>query len=66
MSVNDSPQEVPEDLVSVREAARVAGVTPSAVRIWIKSGRLTAQPSASGRQVSRAAVRALVGCPTDS
>ncbi len=63
MSVNDSPQAVPEDLVPVREAAQVAGFTPSAVRSWIKSGRLTAQPSASGRQVSRAAVRALVAPP---
>jgi len=63
MSVNDSPQAVPEDLVSVREAAQAAGVTPSAVRSWIKSGRLTAQPSSSGRRVSLAAVQALVPPP---
>ena len=46
--------------MSVREAARVAGLTPSAVRSWIKRGRLTAQPSPSGRRVSLAAVQALV------
>ncbi len=63
MSMSDSPQAAPEDLVTVREAAQVAGFTPSAVRSWIKSGRLTAQPSASGRQVSLAAVRALVAPP---
>ncbi len=63
MSVNDSPQAVPEDLVTVREAAQAAGVTPSAVRSWIKSGRLTAQPSSSGRRVSLAAVQALVPPP---
>ncbi len=63
MPVNDSPQEVPENLVSVREAARVAGVTPATVRSWIKRGRLTAQPSPSGRRVSLAAVRALVASP---
>jgi len=49
--------------VSVREAARVAGVTPATVRSWIKRGRLTAQPSPSGRRVSLAAVRALVASP---
>ncbi len=63
MSVNDSPQDVPENLVSVREAAQAAGVTPAAVYKWIKSGRITAQPSPSGRRVSRAAVQALVTPP---
>jgi len=63
MSVNDSPQDVPENLVSVREAAQAAGVTPAAVYKWIKSGRLTAQPSPSGRRVSLAAVQALVTPP---
>jgi len=63
MPVNNSPQAVPADLVSVREAARVAGLTPATVRSWIKSGRLTAQPSPSGRRVSLAAVQALVAPP---
>ncbi len=63
MPVNDSPQPVPEDLVSVREAARVAGLTPTTVHSWIKRGRLTAQPSPSGRRVSLAAVQALVPPP---
>ncbi len=60
MSMNNSPQAFPVDLVTIREAAQAAVVTPSAVRRWIKSGRLTAQPSSSGRRVSLAAVQALV------
>ncbi len=56
-------QQVPEDLVSVREAAQAAGVTPAAMYKWIKSGRITAQPSPSGRRVSLAAVQALVTPP---
>ncbi len=63
MPVNDSPQAAPEALVSVRAAAQAAGVTPAAVYRWIKSGRLTAQPSPSGRRVSLAAVQALVTPP---
>ncbi len=53
-------QDALSDLVSVREAARVAGVMPSMVHAWIKSGRLAAQPGAGVRLVSQAAVRALV------
>ncbi len=60
MPVSDSPQEVPEDLMTVREAAQAVGVMPTTVHSWIKRGRLTAQPSPSGRRVSRAAVQALV------
>jgi len=56
-------QDAPEDLVSVREAAQAAGVTPAAMYKWIKSGRITAQPSPSGRRVSLAAVQALVTPP---
>jgi len=63
MSRNDSPQAVPADLVSVREAARVVGITPAAVYRWIKRGQLAVQPSASGRRVSLAAVQALVPPP---
>ena len=63
MPVNNSPQEAPENLVSVREAARVAGVTPTAVYRWIKRGQLAVQPSSSGRRVSLAAVQALVPPP---
>ncbi len=63
MPVNNSPQDAPEDLVRVREAAQAVGVTPTAVYKWIKSGRLTAQPSSSGRRVSLAAVQALVSPP---
>jgi len=63
MSVNDNPQAAPWDLMTVREAAQAVGVTPDAVQNWIKSGRLTAQPSPSGRRVSLAAVQALVAPP---
>jgi len=63
MPVNNSPQEAPENLVSVREAAQAVGVTPAAVYYWIKRGRLTAQPSPSGCRVSLAAVQALVPPP---
>ncbi len=52
-------QDPPEDLVSVREAAQAVGIAPSTVHGWIKSGRLTAQPSLSGRRVSLAAVQSL-------
>ncbi len=63
MPVNDNPQAVPADLVSVREAARVAGVMPSTVHSWVKRGRLTAQPGTGVRLVSQAAVQALVPPP---
>ncbi len=56
-------QDAPLDLVSVREAAQAVGVMPSTVHSWAKRGRLTAQPSPSGRRVSLAAVQALVPQP---
>jgi len=56
-------QEALSDLVSVREAAQAAGVMPSMVHSWIKSGRFAAQPGAGVRLVSQAAVRALVAPP---
>ncbi len=65
MSMNDSPQAVPADLVRVREAAQAVGLTAPAVHHWIKSGRLAAQPSPQGRRVSLAAVRALAA-PLDA
>jgi len=63
MPVNNSPQAVPADLVSVREAGQAVGVTPAAVYQWIKRGQLAVQPSPSGRRVSLAAVQALVPPP---
>lgn len=65
--INGSPQQTPEDLVSVREAARAVGLTDGAVHSWIKRGRLTAyvQPGRLGRQGSVRAVRAL-SAPLDS
>jgi len=52
-------QDAPENLVSVREAAQAVGFTPPTVQLWIRSGRLIAQPSPRGRRVSLAAVRAV-------
>jgi len=63
MSMSDSPQEVPEDLMTVREAAPAVGVSPDAVQAWIRRGQLTAQPGPGVRLVSLAAVQALVALP---
>jgi len=54
---------VPEDLVSVPVAAQAVGFTVPAVYKWIKSGRLTAQPSPRGHRVSLSAVQALAAPP---
>ncbi len=59
MSVNDSPQAIPADLVRVREAAKAVGITATTVHSWIRSGRLTVQPGPGVRRVSLTAVRAL-------
>jgi len=64
MPVNDSPQAVPEDLMTVREAAQAVGLKAGAVRSWIARGMLTAQASRQGRRrVSLAAVQALCVTP---
>ncbi len=63
MPMNDTPQLVPEDLVSVREAAQAAGVTSGTVHKWIARGRLTVQPGPGPHRVSRAAVQALIAPP---
>jgi len=63
MPVNNSPQAVSADLVSVREAAQAVGVTPPAVHAWIRRGQLTAQLSPGVRLVSLAAAQALVTPP---
>ena len=52
-------QAVPDDLVTVREAAQVVGVSPQTVYGWIVSGRLMASGPRRGRRVSLAALRAL-------
>jgi len=59
VALNDGHPAVPADLVSVREAARSVGMTPSAVQTWIRRGRLSAQPGPLGRQVSLADVQAI-------
>jgi len=56
---NDSSPAAPADLMSVGEAARAVGVTPTAVHTWIRRGRLPVQPGPLGRRVSLADVRAL-------
>jgi len=63
MSVNDSPQEVPEDLVTVREAARTSGVSAATLYYWMQQGRVAVYPGRRGRLVSLAAVQALVAPP---
>ncbi len=54
-------QQVPEDLVTMREAAQAVGVITGTVHSWVKAGRLTAhiQSFQRGHRVSLAAVRAL-------
>jgi len=64
MSMNDSPQAVPADLVSVRDAAQAVGLTAPAVHRWIRSGWLTVPPGPGVRRVSLGAVRALCA-PSD-
>ncbi len=56
-------QDVPVDLVSVREAARAVGVTAGAAHTWIARGWLPAHTSPHGRLVSLSAVRALCAAP---
>jgi len=56
---NDTRPAAPADVMSVREAARAVGMTPSAVQTWIRRGRLSAQPGPLGRQVSLADVQAI-------
>jgi len=63
MSMNDSPQAVPVDLVRVREAAQAVGFSAHTVRSWIKSGKLTVQPGPGVRRVSLAAVQVLAAPP---
>jgi len=63
MPMNDSPQAVPLDLMSVREAAHAVGLQAGAVRSWIARGLLTAHASRHGRRVSLAAVQALCVTP---
>jgi len=57
-------QQVPEDLVTVWEAAQAVGLTPHAVHRWIRRGWLTVQPGPGMRLVSLTAVRALCA-PSD-
>jgi len=52
-------QGAPEDLVSVRAAAKAVGITMAVMEGWIDRGRVTVHPSPSGRRVSLAAVGAL-------
>jgi excisionase family DNA binding protein len=49
----------PEDLVTVAEAARLAGVSPATVQRWIRRALLPAHATPQGRRVSSAAVRAV-------
>lgn len=56
------PPPTPNDLITLREAARVKGCFgDDTVRFWVVSGRLTGYPPAAGRPplVSRAELLAL-------
>ncbi len=59
-----APQQAPDDVVSVREAAQAVGAMSGTVQSWIRRGPLTAYaPPPQGRRVSLAAVRALSAPP---
>jgi DNA-binding transcriptional MerR regulator len=49
----------PRDLVTVDEAAQLAGVSPVTVQRWVARGYVPTQPHTHGRLVSLVAVRAL-------
>ncbi len=63
VAMNDSRPVARADLMSVREAARTVGVTPSAVHTWIRRGRLTVQPGPPGAP-GEPGCRAGSGCPS--
>jgi hypothetical protein len=50
-----------EDLLPVREAARLAGVSRSTAHAWVRRGLLAVQPTQHGRLPSLGAVRVLAG-----
>jgi len=53
----------PDDFLSVREAARMAGVCPATVRTWLRSGRLTRYGSARLPRVRRADLLRFLSMP---
>ncbi len=57
---DSSPQQDPDDLVLVKEAARDTGIPIIRIYRWIKRGELAAQRTPSGLVVSLSAVRRLV------
>ncbi len=59
----DSTQLAPDDLVSVREAAALAGLSRMTVNTWIRKGYVSAEGLLGERRVSLAAVRARVTPP---
>ena len=57
MGRNDSPQPVPEDLVSVREAAQALGMSVVTIYSWIRQGRVAVYPGPRGWLISVAAAQ---------
>jgi len=63
MPVNNSPQESPEDLVTVREAAQGLGISVATIYSWIRRGRVAVSPGPRGWRISVAAAQALAAPP---
>lgn len=55
-----SPAGHVADLVTVAEAARMAGVKPKTVRTWLSAGRLHAYGANRRRLISRTELEALI------
>lgn len=61
MTESEHPQEREDDLLSVGEAAKLAGVSTDTMRRWNREGRIDAMRTAGNqRRFRRAAVTALL------
>ena len=63
MDMNGTPQAVPADLVSVREAAQVLGISVATIYSWIRRGRVAVSPGPRGWRISVADAQALAAPP---
>ncbi len=64
MSTDNTQRPVPDDLVPLREAASLAGVSVHRLERWVQYGHLSSWPSrGAGRLISLAAVQTLVATP---
>jgi excisionase family DNA binding protein len=55
-----SATSLPPDLLSPSEAARTAGVSESAVRAWLRDGKLPCIATPLGRLIDRAALGEMI------